>query len=118
MSELRCTDASNIMVIGELTANSVVSLQSKGENIMASCGEDITVNLAQVSYASSAGVALLLCWLRNATAANKSLVFSNIPDCLHGLIAVSGLLEVIPTSDDPQRKTNRSTSDDPQTRRN
>lgn len=114
MAELRCNDTGNVTVAGELTANSVVALQSSGENIMRSCNDNITIDLSQVSYASSAGVALLLSWLRSAKEMNKSLVYSNIPECLHGLITVSGLLGVIPTNDDTQCQTNRRTSDDAQ----
>lgn len=100
MTELRCNDACNVTVIGELTASSVVALQSHGENIIRTCNDDITVNLSQVSYASSAGISLLLSWQRSAKKMEKSLVYADIPDCLQGLIAVSGLQGIIPTSDD------------------
>jgi phospholipid transport system transporter-binding protein len=54
----------------------------------------ITVDLAKVSLADSAGLALMLEWLEQAQAAKRELKFVNIPEQVKHLIDVSGLGQV------------------------
>lgn len=51
----------------------------------------ITVDLGGVPRADSAGLALMLEWLRQARQDNRTLTFTHVPARLQDLIAVSGL---------------------------
>lgn len=65
-------------------------------------GKDVpvTVDLQQVTRADSAGLALMIEWLRQARAGNTELRFIHIPSQLATLIRVSGLQDLIPLGQD------------------
>jgi phospholipid transport system transporter-binding protein len=54
----------------------------------------LTFDLQGVTLIDSAGLALLLEWLQQARAANRTVVFINIPDQVRDLIRVNGLERV------------------------
>lgn len=56
----------------------------------------LTIDLTAIDRADSAGVALLLQWLRQARAAQIRLTFTNAPQQMRALIAFCELGEVIP----------------------
>lgn len=56
----------------------------------------VTIDLKQVSKADSAGLALMVEWLRLAREAKCTLQFVNIPEQLHRLIRISGLENLFP----------------------
>ena len=58
-------------------------------------GSALTIDLQQVTQADSAGLALLIEWLRQARKANVSLSFSNIPPQMLVLIRVNGLQDTL-----------------------
>lgn len=60
----------------------------------------VTVDLQQVTRADSAGLALMIEWLRQARAGNTELLFTHIPSQLATLIRVSGLQDLIPLGQD------------------
>ncbi len=51
----------------------------------------VTVDLAGVTLADSAGIALLVEWRQEARAAGRTLAFANIPEQVRKIIHVSGL---------------------------
>ncbi len=51
---------------------------------------DITVNLKQVVAADSAGLALIIEWLKIARSRNITLTFINVPEQLQALALLSG----------------------------
>lgn len=59
-------------------------------------GDALTIDLTAIDRADSAGVALLLQWLRQARAAQNRLTFSNAPQQMRALIAFYELGNVIP----------------------
>jgi phospholipid transport system transporter-binding protein len=58
-------------------------------------GTDIVIDLAGVTQADSAGVALMVEWLRLARRAGGRVEFRNTPAQIRNLIAVSGLGEAL-----------------------
>lgn len=54
----------------------------------------VTIDLGQVALADSAGLALMLEWLRQARVVKRELKFINPPEQVRHLIRVSGLNEV------------------------
>lgn len=90
MSEASVTHdgAGRYAVTGPLTFDTVHGLLA----LPAVEGHDpITVDLAGVPRADSAGLALMLEWLRQARQNNRTLTFTHIPARLQDLIEVNGL---------------------------
>ncbi len=80
-------------VSGELTFATVPALLAANSGLFAGSGA-LTVDLAGVSRADSAGVALLIEWLRLARRAGRELRYVNMPQQTAQLIRVSGLERV------------------------
>lgn len=86
-----------LAVTGVLGFESVVGLEGRGvqwlrEEAAASCA----IDLGAVTYSSSAGLALLLAWLRAARQAGKRLRIRNMPAGMAALARVGGLDELLP----------------------
>ena len=54
------------------------------------------IDLSEVSRANSAGVALLVLWLRQARQQRRELVFVNVPAQMRAIIEVADLDTVLP----------------------
>lgn len=80
-------------VSGPLTFYSVPSIFAASGKWFA--GSALTIDLKQVTQADSAGLALLIEWLRQARKANVSLTFANIPPQMQVLIRVNGLQDTL-----------------------
>ena len=87
------TSANVQSVSGPLTFHSVPGIFSASGKWFA--GGALTIDLKQVTQADSAGLALLIEWLRQARQAGVSLTFSNIPPQMQGLIRVNGLQDTL-----------------------
>lgn len=81
-------------VSGELTFNTVPGLYEASAAWFAGADE-LVIDLAQVSRADSAGLALMIEWRRRAKAANRRLRFVSVPAQVQTLIRVSGLQDVL-----------------------
>lgn len=84
-------EGDTLRLAGTLDADSVLALHQPGRDWLATAPASCRVDLGAVDYSSSAGVALLLDWLRVATAAGKQLSFANLPAQMGSIIGVSGL---------------------------
>ena len=62
-------------------------------------GKNITLDLALVSRSDSAGVALLVEVMQLAKLANLTLLFSNLPQQMKDIAGISGLLDILPISE-------------------
>ena len=84
-------DSSNgtIRVSGDLTFDSVPGMVAKTPKF--TDGGKIIVDLSGVEKADSAGLALLLGWIRNSRNAGSELHFSNVPAQIQSLVRVAGL---------------------------
>lgn len=82
---------------GDLTFSHVPALYE--DAALEFVGQRIKVDLAQVRHADSAGLALLLEWLRSARAAGCDVEYLHIPSQLQSLIDVSGLEHLIRLED-------------------
>jgi phospholipid transport system transporter-binding protein len=86
-----------LMVSGVLDADSVLALQADGAVwIRSEAPAAFTLDLAAVEYSSSAGLALLLDWLRIAAACGKQVRVSQMPADMRALVRVSGLENLLP----------------------
>ncbi len=78
-------------VRGQLTFATVPQFFTHTAALLASGDGPVTVDLAGVTLADSAGIALLVEWQQQARAANRALQFANIPEQVRKIIHVSGL---------------------------
>lgn len=80
-----------VEVSGDLTFATVPGVLAEGSAWINGNPSGLTVDLKGVTRTDSAGVALMLEWLRLARAADRPLHFVNLSDQLIHLIRVSGL---------------------------
>lgn len=81
-------------VSGPLTFDSVPNLYTTSRGWF-TAGTGMTIDLQQVAQADSAGLALLIEWLRWARKAGLSLTYINIPPQMLELIRVNGLQDTL-----------------------
>jgi phospholipid transport system transporter-binding protein len=81
-------------VSGALTFDTVPALYQSSAAWFAGEGE-LTLDLAGVSRCDSAGLALLIEWLRRARHADRPLRFANLPAQVQTLIRVNGLQDAL-----------------------
>jgi len=84
-----------IFVGGELTFSTVNEILAKAEDLFKSIAA-WDIDLAEVGRSDSAGLALLVHWMRQANMSNKKIVFHNIPQQMLAIAAASGLDELLP----------------------
>ncbi len=92
-------DGATLSVSGVLDFDTVVPLQVEGQRwIEATAPAQFTLELAAVEYSSSAGLALLLDWMRTAATSGKQVRLSGMPADMKALAHVSGLEEILALS--------------------
>jgi len=94
-SEVKFITDTRCEVIGNMIFNTVPTLLDQSMKRIRASGSDLVVDLDKVSHADSAGLALMLEWLRLAKAASKKLSFVNIPPQLLNLTEITGLNHII-----------------------
>jgi phospholipid transport system transporter-binding protein len=82
-------------VSGALTFDTVPGLFQTSRAWFTGEGE-LFIDLSRVARADSAGLALLIEWLRRAKAANRPLRFTGMPAQVQTLIRVNGLADALP----------------------
>jgi phospholipid transport system transporter-binding protein len=87
-------NSSTRTVVGALTFETVPGLYQTSASWFEGAG-DLVLDLAQVERTDSAGLALLIEWLRRAQATNRSLRFANIPAQVQTLIRINGLQDAL-----------------------
>jgi phospholipid transport system transporter-binding protein len=83
------------VVTGEMTLESakIALIESKG---VFDAVNDIEIDLQHVTQADSAGLALLVDWMRAAKKAKKSIAFKHLPEQMNAIAKASGLDELLP----------------------
>jgi phospholipid transport system transporter-binding protein len=85
-----------LALAGVLDFESVLLVDAQGQQWLQSAApEHCKLDLGAVTYSSSAGVALLLGWLRVAQQQRKSLQVLRMPADMHALVCVGGLDELL-----------------------
>lgn len=80
--------ADQFVVAGNLSFDTASYLLQQG-NVLFATASNITIDLSAVSHADSAGLALLLEWLRYGKLNNKTVRYINMPAQLKSLAAIS-----------------------------
>lgn len=84
-----------INVCGDLTFGTVNDLLASARRIFASIPV-LNIDLVDVTCSDSAGLALLIDWMRSAKQQNKNIMFHNIPAQMLAMAHASGLDELLP----------------------
>lgn len=82
---------------GELNFDTVPELL-KSSHALFRDAERIDIDLSAVARSDSAGLALLVEWMRQAEKMHKPIQFLNIPQQMMAIVRVSGLDQVCPIS--------------------
>ncbi len=97
MSEASIHRARNdrIEVSGVLSFTTVPDLRADAVHMFAGAGR-MTVDLGGVSRSDSAGLALMIEWLREARRRKVDLRFAHVPDQIRHMAQVSSLEDILP----------------------
>lgn len=93
---LECDSPQLARVSGDLSFGSVRAVERQGLQFLQQDAVCCTIDFAGVAYSDSAGIALLLAWLRQARAHHKDIRFAGLPDNMLALLKLSDLDAVIP----------------------
>lgn len=99
-AELKQIDQQTLAVIGDLVLENAPVMKLKGEQLLSAMGGKVIIDLAGVVQSGSAGVSVLLCWMRAAKSNNKELRFRNMPEKMFDIARVSSLDEFLPLATD------------------
>jgi phospholipid transport system transporter-binding protein len=86
-------EGGELSVEGSITIDNVVSVVASGVALFD--GEDVTIDLGQVTEADSAAVSLLLEWRREAARRRLQIRFLNMPQNLQSLMQLYGVSELM-----------------------
>lgn len=84
-----------LTVSGDLTLDSVQQKMTETELVFKD-NLALEIDLAEVSKSDSAGLALLIHWLRKAHQIEKKLVYTNMPTQMLAMARACGLEEILP----------------------
>ena len=84
----------SIQLRGELTFATVNKVLTESVTLFEAI-PSLKIDLSAVTNSDSAGLALLVSWLRSAKQAGKQIVFANIPEQLLVIADISGVDELL-----------------------
>ena len=89
-------DGERLQVSGELTFATVTELLGKSRRLFAEAGKHIEVELGAVERADSAGLALLIEWMRIASSHGAGITFCHLPEQMRAIAVASDLDSLLP----------------------
>ncbi len=98
-AQLKQIDAHQFALSGELTMQTVPTVARESTDMINKMSGEVKINLAEVVRADSAGLALLIDWLRSAQQNKFKLEFEHLPKQLMQIARVSELHKVLPIHD-------------------
>jgi phospholipid transport system transporter-binding protein len=87
------------LLAGALDFASVPSVLDRATEIFVNGATSISIDLSGVTRADSAGLALLVEWMRIAHRHHRNIVFRNIPAQMRAIAKVSGLERILPVEE-------------------
>jgi phospholipid transport system transporter-binding protein len=88
-------DSQTYQVSGELTLETARSVKEDSDKRFADATA-MNIDLSKVSRADSAGLALLVAWMRQANASDKAISFRHVPAQMLAIAHASGLDAILP----------------------
>ncbi len=95
--EITPQEAGGFLLTGALTFETVPALWRQSVALFDN-SDSVTLDLHGITHTDSAGLALLIEWLRIARGKNRAIVFKNIPPQMMAIAKVSGLEQILPLS--------------------
>lgn len=97
MSEIKADPQAEgrYLVVGELSLHTVSELMERGAEIMESEARSLDLDLREVTRTDSAGLALLIEWMRAAHRRHRNIVFRNVPAQMLAIARISGVQNVL-----------------------
>lgn len=89
------TKTNVVKIVGELTFSTVNEVLAQSEAVFDTVNS-LDIDMSDVERSDSAGLALLVHWIRTANTQNKKIVFHNIPSQILSIADASGLDKLIP----------------------
>ena len=89
-------NSDRVALSGAIDVDNAMDLKAQGEALIRNSGASIEFDLSGVLHSGSVGVTVLLAWMRAASAADKQIVFLNMPGKMFDIARVSGLDDVLP----------------------
>lgn len=86
----------NYRAAGELTFETVPGVWERSRGMFEADQAEVAVELSDVARVDSAGLALLIEWVRAAREAKAAIRFRDIPEQLLAIARVSGVEEILP----------------------
>jgi phospholipid transport system transporter-binding protein len=86
-------------VSGELNFDTVTQALNQSKNMFDQAADVINVDLGGITRTNSAGIALLIEWLRAAKQKHKEVLFHHIPEKMLAIAKVSDLADILPLAD-------------------
>nr|WP_255721995.1 STAS domain-containing protein [Ectothiorhodospira lacustris] len=87
--------AAGVRVTGELTQATVPGLWQASQDLFQAETGPCRVDLSGVTRSDSAGVALLIAWMKRCGGAHGGLTFTGMPERMKALVGVSDLEDVL-----------------------
>jgi phospholipid transport system transporter-binding protein len=97
-AELRQIDSGHFAVVGEIGFDTVRGLLASGATRLAGADAQFEVDLSGVTKGDSAGLALLIEWLKQAARSGKTVRFTRVPGQLRALAQISEIEGFLPLS--------------------
>ena len=85
-----------VMVAGDLNFETVPIIRQQGQALFANCSA-IDVDLSGVVRSNSAGLALLIEWMRFAKSNNQTITFHHLPSQMQDIASVCGIDGKLPS---------------------
>lgn len=84
------------MLSGKLTFATVPQIYTQGNTLFDNNSSSLTLDLQGVTHTDSAGLALLMEWMRTARHRQQEIHFKNIPAQMFSIARLSGLDTILP----------------------
>lgn len=85
-----------MQVSGELTFATVAAVLRDSDRLFGHDTTPLALDLSRVSRADSAGLALLIHWLREARRSGREIIFHHLPKQMLAIAQVSDLQDILP----------------------
>jgi len=82
-------------VDGQLNVDTVQRHLIAGINAISNAGEHLEIDLSGSEFSGSAGIALLIAWLRHAEKSGTTVKFAGIPDNLPAIARACGVENIL-----------------------
>ena len=95
-AELKKLDKELFELHGELSFETALSLYKMSKRLFNTDADSVCVDLAEVTRIDSAGLSVLLEWMRRGQHFQKDIRYKNIPTQVLSLMRISGLETILP----------------------